>query len=205
MWRGVHARVHKENSGRWRPCTWLLRAPGAPATSCHCKPSTDHLPRCNCTCPPHPHLPPAVRRLLSRFTRPKIRYSVGGGKSGSGVDRRSWERATHWESLSVEQDGWESWLGEGWLVEESGGVARYGRVRWRVLRPEPSTVDVGVVTRGSLPSSREAFHPSTSTAAAAAACPGKASGDILRQYSQPTITGSRIICIHHRIAGFCHR
>ena len=103
-----------------------------------------------------------------------------------------------------EQDGWESWLGEGWLVEENGGVGRYGRVRWRVLRPEPSTVDVGVVTRGSLPSSREAFHPSTSTAAAAA-CPGKASGDILRQYSQPTITGSRIFGILHRIAGFCHR
>ena len=188
------ATLHLAPSCTWRSC-YLL-----PLQTLHRPPAQVqlHLPP-----PPSPATcrPPALVTVYpakNPIFRGRRQLWLWGGQEELGE--------SHTLGITVgEHDGWESWLGEGWLVEESGGVARYGRVRWRVLRPEPSTVDVGVVTRGSLPSSREAFHPSTSTAAAAAACPGKASGDILRQYSQPTITGSRIICIHHRIAGFCHR
>ena len=157
MERGARTR----SQGKQRQVATLHLAPSCTWRSCYLLPlQTLHRPpaQVQLHLPPHPHLPPAVRRLLSRFTRPKIRYSVGGGNSGSGVKREELGES-HTLGITVgEQDGWESWLGEGWLVEENVGVARYGRVRWRVLRPEPSTVDVGVVTRGSLPSSREAFH-----------------------------------------------
>ena len=105
-------------------------------TSWHCC-NPDHLPRCTCL-PPHPHLPPAVRAGC-HFTRPKIRYSVGGGNSG-GPDRRGGERRAHTENHWP----WRRRLGElveDRLVRENWAVAMYGRefrLRRRGLRSEPA-------------------------------------------------------------------
>ena len=95
-------------------------------------PAQVHLP------PPHPHLPPAVRAGC-HFTRPKIRYSVGGGNSG-GPDRRGGERRAHTENHWP----WRRRLGElveDRLVRENWAVAIYGRefrLRRRGLRSEPA-------------------------------------------------------------------
>ena len=67
-----------------------------------------HLP------PPQPHLPPALRRLLSRFTRPKIRYSVGGANSGGlDVDRTRISHTLMGITVSGEDDDSDEDLGRG--------------------------------------------------------------------------------------------
>ena len=207
-----HARVHKENSGRWRPCTWHCYLPSG-TWHRHLLPlQPPHRPpvQVQLHLPPHPHLPPALRAGC-HFTRPKIRYSVGGGNSG-GLDRRG----RHY-TLGITaggEDGWEeSWRGRvGWF-KGIGVLQLYARRfsrRWRGLRPEPSTVDVGESQKRLSSSSSSSISSSSSQQQRGfprhqqQALLGKASGDLLRQYPQPTRV-SRIVVIPPRIAGFCHR